>query len=319
MQIAYQDLKAIAYRISSGQIMLNWSILGRWDKTSLIVTPILFSLLMGTILGIWARRPYPILEWNALYWAAETSVGVIIYLAVVMFGSQIMKREFKSRFTDHWPFTLTTLILVFLLNLAQPLVTIYLSADPLATYQRTSMFITAPVGKAALFLLLQVAGSLIISEAILQTIGYWRVLERILSPHSLDFKNGSSVAEHQGIGAIGNRFISIGDGPDSKTVAMGDISHIEVQNHFTTVTYKSGSGWKQWGAYTPLADFENQCPFLLRINRSTLIHPEHIAKLEKAGRQYQVQMNGAPDQLLLVSRSRNDLVRQLLLEKELNN
>jgi hypothetical protein len=73
------------------------------------------------------------------------------------------------------------------------------------------------------------------------------------------------------------------------------VSHIKVEDHYCTVVYLQDSGWRQWTVYGKLTTFENDYPSrLIRINRSVLVNPNQVIKVEKSAGKHLITMKGEP-------------------------
>ena len=300
--------------------MFNYSKLDAKDRMQLILTPLVFSLMMGGGIGIWARRPYDSLVLNVPYWFGEVGAAVMIYLLIIFAGKGIFGFGFRARFSGHWRFTLLAMGVISVMNLTQALLTLHvLSPDPAASYQANSTFNSMSLGRATVLLLFQVGLTLAIGEMAMVATRYWEVMERFLAvglaapPESE--RSANEIGENKRDENKNAGMIPLGKGDDRRMIRAADISHIEVTNHFSTIVYLSGEGWRQWGEYVSLAEMERRCADLVRISRSVLVNPEKITGVEKSGRQFLLRMAGAPDVPLRVSRSRTRMISEMLRQE----
>ncbi|MBU2647074.1 LytTR family transcriptional regulator [bacterium] len=91
------------------------------------------------------------------------------------------------------------------------------------------------------------------------------------------------------------------------------ISHIKVEDHYCTVVYLKDTEWRQWIVYEKLKTFEQQYPQrLLRINRSTLVNPEMVVKVEKTGGKHLITMKGTPTTPFPLTPSQKHLLDHLI-------
>ncbi len=292
---------------------MNWSLLTRREKSLCFILPFFFSLIIGAVMGSLMSLPFPNLWHNILYWTVEAIAGVYTYLGVIILGRWLWKKEFKNSFKDHWPQTCVFLILVYLLILAAEFIILCVwNFDPDTTFKSSSTFVRMTPVKALLTLMLQAACLLIIYEFYCNGSGFYRILEKLTALQQTEPKDNIGIEDQSNLSDTESWFIKIGTFPKEWNIPFEVVSHITVENHFSTLTYKDQLDWKQWGAYTPLNEFENKYTFFLRINRSTLINPNNISSVKKNGRQYQVFMVSDPETPMLVSRAKSQEVKQLI-------
>ena len=107
------------------------------------------------------------------------------------------------------------------------------------------------------------------------------------------------------------KYLLIEDKGKSQTIELKDVSHIRVTDHYCTIVYLQENQWKSWMIMERLKTFEVRYNrLLLKINRSTLINPERIDKIQLLQRK--LTMQGEPDFLLTISQSSLEAVKAIL-------
>ena len=87
------------------------------------------------------------------------------------------------------------------------------------------------------------------------------------------------------------------------------VSHISVEDHYCYIYYSDGAGPQKVEVGLALQRVLEQAPkSFLRIHRSHAVNPNHLARIERRGRTYQVTLRNGVE--LPVSRHRLDVVLQ---------
>jgi hypothetical protein len=108
-----------------------------------------------------------------------------------------------------------------------------------------------------------------------------------------------------------DRFLLIEDKGKSQTIPLLDVSHIRVTDHYCTIFYLQENRWQSWMIMERLKTFENRYQsYLVKINRSTLINPNRIDKIQLLQRK--LTMQGEPDYLLTISPSSLDIIKSVM-------
>jgi len=99
--------------------------------------------------------------------------------------------------------------------------------------------------------------------------------------------------------------LSLGETEGNGAIALADITHVTVEDHYCRVNYTSGQGLKSEMIRLPLKEMLHKLPddHFLRIHRSHVVNREHISRLARCGRDHKVVLHGV-DVELPISRSR---------------
>jgi len=251
---------------------------------------------LGVLISFLKFSPEQNLAQSIVIWVLELFLGTLIYSGTWLVCWAVFKWKFRAEILKHLHFSFLSVNLIFVAIL---LLTIYVPHDhppPTEAYQTTWFWV-------AIVLWVQVLCVCILVELFLSVSGFLKIVEKLFN--SDDVKEERMDEEEP----LQNIITFEGD----KKIPSELISHITIENNFCTVVYLEDSDVKSSGTYTNLRYFENQCPdFFLRINRSTLINPTMVMKIEKVQRQYQITMKGDSTHSFLVSRSKSDMVISLM-------
>lgn len=96
-------------------------------------------------------------------------------------------------------------------------------------------------------------------------------------------------------------------------ISIAVVSHIYVQDHYCTIVYQKDNQWEQSTVYEKLKNYESQFDsHLIKINRSTLVNPEMVQKIEKKEGKFNISMKGSEDATFVLSNSLKHLVDDLV-------
>jgi LytTr DNA-binding domain-containing protein len=96
-------------------------------------------------------------------------------------------------------------------------------------------------------------------------------------------------------------------------IALADVTHISVEDHYCRVTYSTGDGLKNQMIRMPLKEMMSRLPpeHFLQTHRSHVVNLGHVSRLAKSGRDHKVVLNRF-DVEVPVSRSRFKQLRPWL-------
>lgn len=99
--------------------------------------------------------------------------------------------------------------------------------------------------------------------------------------------------------------LRLDDGAGHKTVALCDIAHITVEDHYCRVVYFQGDELKSKMVRMQLKEMMSTLPqeYFMQIHRSHVVNLGHVSRLHKDGRDHKVVL-GSFDVQLPISRSR---------------
>ncbi len=99
--------------------------------------------------------------------------------------------------------------------------------------------------------------------------------------------------------------LKLGDDNGNETIALADITHVTVEDHYCHVNYTTGNGIKRKMIRLTLKDLLKKLPreHFLRIHRSHVVNMGHISRLARNGRDHKIVLQ-CFDVELPVSRSR---------------
>lgn len=293
--------------------IMRWNNLTKQDQTLFVLIPILYSFFMGATVGVYSNRPFPSIELRMLYWVGQMLIAVLIYVIVALLGKPMIKRPYRFHFKDHWPYAFITFLLLYILHIGR-VVTLkngnLLTAD--SNFQSITLMTHLQYGDALLYLAVQIVTMVLCSEAILQFTGFTRILVRLTTADKQGTHLQPRRIEPDAAPRAKKPSILIGKGIHQQAIEIDSISHIIVENHFSTITYRARPQWKEAGEYRSLSEIERECPHFYRINRSTLINPAHVKAVTKSGRQFRVHMDSEPEATLLISRAKSHLKKYIL-------
>ncbi len=86
-----------------------------------------------------------------------------------------------------------------------------------------------------------------------------------------------------------------------------------VEDHYLNFIYRKNDKYTSLTAYGKLTDFEKKLsPGFVRLNRSKLINTDHIQEIDIVNGKYRVLVKGFSRSPILVPKSRNEVVKQLI-------
>ncbi len=114
-----------------------------------------------------------------------------------------------------------------------------------------------------------------------------------------------------------DHFFLVEEDGNTTTIPFDRISHIRVTDHYCTIFYKQNNNWKNWMIIERLKTFEKRYDGLLvRLNRSTLINPDHIDKVQLIQRK--LTMAGEPGNLLTIRQASLIQIKNIIKNKNLD-
>ena len=217
----------------------------------------------------------------------DLNIGVIAHEFVWFFGIYVLKWKMKPTIKGTWKFSLLGFLLtyIFVIVFSKPFVFefFYLSK-----------------------ILAEVAAICLIVQVFLFQVGFYKRTDQ--------FHNKQNNSDEINVETNQNSSILILKSNDKiEKIDINIVSHILVQDHYCTVYYQKENGWEQWTVYEKLKNYENQFKdFLIKINRSTLVNPNLVDKIEKSEGKYSIYMKGEPDRSINLSSSQKHLVENLI-------
>ena len=113
-----------------------------------------------------------------------------------------------------------------------------------------------------------------------------------------------------------DQFLLIEENGQTTPVPLDSVSHIRVTDHYCTIFYERENNWRNWMIIERLKTFEKRYNGLLvRLNRSTLINPDRIDKIQLLQRK--LTMDGEPGNLLTISQTSLDQIKNIAKNKNL--
>ncbi len=114
-----------------------------------------------------------------------------------------------------------------------------------------------------------------------------------------------------------DQFLLIEENGTTTPVPFDCISHIRVADHYCTIFYERDNSWRNWMIIERLKTFEKRYNGLLvRLNRSTLINPARIDKIQLLQRK--LTMDGEPGNLLTISQTSLDQIKNIAKKNSLS-
>ncbi|MBT4090432.1 MAG: LytTR family transcriptional regulator [Deltaproteobacteria bacterium] len=243
--------------------------------THYILVPLLVSTLIGGFIGFITNvdSSQDKLLLDMGVWIFRINVGAIGHVTAFLIGRWLFKWETDNSYGSVWKQASIGCFLTFLAMLF------------------TNKDITKPI--SVLFLAVAVVGITIIVYVFLFQVGFFKRLDDTLSPLTdfLTLKENDRIAK----------------------IAVQSVSLIKVEDHYCTVIYQQENEWKEWTLYGKLKSFEEKYKdSFLRINRSTLVNPQWVEKVEKIKGKYQIHMKQKDNQPFPLSPSQEHLFDQLI-------
>jgi two-component system LytT family response regulator len=176
----------------------------------------------------------------------------------------------------------------------------------------TLLMVLIPYWTLVMFVTLKVALSRQRIQQVVDALVVPDALPRIRSAWKETSNEASSAAESKKR-PLGILRLTSGNGNGNGVIALADITHVTVEDHYCRVNYATGNGLKSEMIRLPLKKMMQKLPeaYFLRVHRSHVVNVEHIARLAKSGRDHHVVLRRF-DVQLPVSRSRfKDLLPRL--------
>ncbi len=243
--------------------------------TRYILMPLLMCTLIGGFIGfiINTNSSPDKLLFDISIWIFRINVGAICNITAFLSTRWLLKWETKSNFRSIWRQASIGCFLTFLAMLF------------------TDKDVKEPL--SVLFLLIVVLIITIIVYVFLFQVGFFKRLDETLSPIT--------------------DYLTLKENDRIQKIALQSVSFIKVEDHYCTVVYQHENEWKEWTLYGKLKNFEEQYKdSFLRINRSTLINPKWVEKIEKTKGKYLIYMKYYDNSAFPLSPSQEHLVDQLV-------
>jgi hypothetical protein len=224
------------------------------------------------------------------------NIGVLAHEVAWLLSSSVFKWEFKPIIKGVWKQSLLGFFLTYL--------TILFFND---TNSFNPLF---PV-----FLFFEVGAICIIVQAFLFVTKFYNTIYKLQYNEDYHFEKTSRQldqirTENE---EKPDRFLMLRDNERIEKINTKMVSHIIVEDHYCTVIYKKDETWEQWTLYEKLKNFEKEHPNdLIRINRSTLVNPIRVGKIEKTEGKYWVNMSDKEESRFPLSPSQKHLLEDLI-------
>lgn len=257
-----------------------------------LLAPYIICAIVGIFIGIITNEKFPqysIVE-NILIWMINLIPGVMAHQMAFFWGYYVFEWKFSPTVRGTWKQNLLGIFLTFLLVLI-------VSPEEIK-------------GAVSLFrLFFQVAGICIIIYLFLFLFKFYHTAEKIfsetLTTEDETKKNGEEPSD----------FLKLESNEKIEKINLNLISHITVKDHYCTVVYYKDNEWRHSTLYGKLKNFEQKYAYyLLRINRSTLVNPKMVEKIEKIDGKYFLSMKADYEPPFPISSSQKHHLNKLVPE-----
>jgi hypothetical protein len=224
------------------------------------------------------------------------NIGVLAHQVAWQLSSSVFKWEFKPIIKGVWKQSLLGFFLTYL--------AILLFHD---TKSFSPLF---PV-----FLFFEVGAICIIVQAFLFVTKFYNTIYKLQYNEDYHFEKTSRQLDQIRTKneEKPDRFLMLKANERIEKINTKMVSHITVEDHYCTVVYKKDDTWEQWTLYEKLKNFEEEhSNDLIRINRSTLVNPIRVGKIEKAEGKYWVNMTDKNASRFPLSSSQKHLLEELI-------
>ena len=117
----------------------------------------------------------------------------------------------------------------------------------------------------------------------------------------------------------GKNYISLKKSKDKILIPLANLSFIQIKEHLIRFCFKDGEQWKDIELFGSLPTYEKEhSDFLFKINRSTLINPNMVKKIEFQKGQCHLLMYGETE-MFVVSRGRIKEIKYLMNKSQNSN
>jgi len=108
-------------------------------------------------------------------------------------------------------------------------------------------------------------------------------------------------------------YLFLKDSERVEKIDIRQVSFIKVEDHYCTVVYQKEQEWQEWTVYEKLKNFEEKHQAsLVRINRSTLVNPQWVEKIEKNKGKHLIHMKCKNSASFPLSSSQQHLLDHLI-------
>ncbi|NQU64833.1 MAG: LytTR family transcriptional regulator [SAR324 cluster bacterium] len=245
------------------------------DTTRYILVPLLMCTLIGGFIGIITNidSSRDKLLTDIGVWVFRINVGAMCNITAFLAGQWVFKWETKNSFQGIWRQAAIGYFLTFL--------AMFFTNDDI-----TDLI-------SVLFLAVSVLIIAIIVYVFLFQVGFFKRLDQSLS----------TVTD----------FLTLKENDRIEKIAVGSVSFIKVEDHYCTVVYQQENEWKEWTLHGKLKNFEEEYKnSFLRINRSTLVNPKWVEKVEKTKGKHVIYMKHKDKHPFPLSPSQEHLLDQLI-------
>ncbi len=254
-----------------------------------LIAPELVCTLVGVIIAVikFGDDPDVSLLESSFEWVVFLNAGAVAHQLTWLLALKGFKWESSATFRGIWRQTamgvLLTFVFVYLLNIDQNL------------------------GAEGVFrMFLQVVVICVIVHIFLFQFKFYAFTQRLYNPENVEEATKSDLA-------VEEDFIPLNYDERIEKVDLKWVSYIKVEDHYCTVLYQKGAEWLDWTVYEKLKTFEEQYSHrLIRVNRSTLVNPQMVEKVERAGGKHLITMKGDPDSSFPLSSSQKHLLEKLI-------
>lgn len=253
-----------------------------------MVAPELVSTLVGIIIGVikYGDDPAMTMTQSVLEWVIFLNTGAVAHQISWLLTIKVFRWKTSSTLRGIWKPTLGGVLLTFAF-----VYLLHIDENPAAADVRQ--------------IFIQVVAVCVIVHIFLFQFNFYAFSDRLFRPKENEECSSDPEPEKD--------YLSLKIDDRIEKVELSCVSYIKVEDHYCTVIYRKESEWLQWTVYENLKTFEEQYAHrLIRINRSTLVNPDMVERVEKTAGKHLVTMKGDPGSSFSLSSSQKHILDSLI-------
>ena len=216
------------------------------------------------------------------------NIGVIAHELVWFVGPLLIKWDMQPTIRGTWKFSVSGFALTYIL------VVIFVAPLDWEVFSLFKLFV-------------EVAAVCIVVQVFLFQFGFYHYVYRLENENSTK-ETAPSALKNQAA-----PLLTLKSNDRIEKVNIHAVSHITVQDHYCTVFFQSDNEWEQRTVYERLRNYENRFQdYLVKVNRSTLVNPNMVRKIEKSNGKFVVLMKGEPELPISLSASQKHRLDNLI-------